>query len=278
MTGSVEKSSPIAGSKALARIAYDWARQRQRWFIHHTPLPWPVRMRLYASRGGQASRAALIHPDGRYMYVPVPKAANSTIKKVLWRALGVEVADWAEMRLLHGGPGPYNSIDDLSWLSLRRVLRGSQTFRFTFVRNPYARLVSAYQQKFHHLHDFEDAEAYLKKIGANCGPAPDFERFVRAVCAQSDESSDIHWQSQSRSAMIDVIKYDFVGKVEAFDTDLAYALERAGVPAPCADTRSVNVTPARGGDPTYDKHLAGLVYRRYRRDFVTFGYDRDSYQ
>lgn len=245
-----------------------------RWLLHRLPFL-PDRLRIQGARGGAQAKAALIAPDHSYLYVVVPKAANSTIKRVLWRLLGAEVTDGEAMGALHGGPGPFLGFPDLSAGDLRAALRGPDTFRFTFVRNPYDRLVSAYQDKILGLGQHRPID-YAATLGLEARPT--FEAFVRKVAAQPDEASDWHWMSQHRCALVDLVRYDFIGRVEQFDDDFARVLKRIGAGPGAYDPGASVNRLGLGGEALFSDALAELAFKRYRRDFELFGYAEDSYR
>jgi len=246
----------------------------RRWLLHRLPFL-SDRLRIDGARGGSQAKAALIAPDRSFLYVVVPKAANSTVKRVLWRLLGTEVADDEAMETLHGGPGPFLGFPDMSSAELHEVLKGRGVFRFTFVRNPYERLVSAYQDKVRALGRHRPID-YAGALGL--ARQPTFEAFVRKVAAQPDEASDWHWMSQHRCALVDLVSYDFIGRVERFDEHIAQVLQRIGAPAGLYDPAASVNRLGLGDAPLFSDELAELAFKRYRRDFEIFGYSPDSYR
>jgi hypothetical protein len=236
----------------------------------------PLGMRIRAARRGSEHKVALIAPDLSFVYVPVPKAANSSIKYTLMRIQGVERGK-ADLNALHADTHPYRSLTELSRDELAQVFRSNTAFRFTFVRNPYSRLTSAYRDKIANEQEPNTGNRYSKKL--RLGPRATFAQFVEAVAAQPDRSSDWHWMSQARCTMVQFVQYNFIGRIEALERDLLFVLKTI---APSwnstdLDTRT-NLNASGLTQKLYNERLAALVARRYREDFKIFEYDVESWR
>lgn len=59
------------------------------------------------------------------------------------------------------------------------------------------------------------------------GKAPDnefeipFPTFIEVIETQTPEEMDPHWRVQSTQTLQELVRYDFIGRFERFDTDLA---------------------------------------------------------
>lgn len=246
----------------------------------------PMRLQVFAIIGRRRPTGnIMISPDLSFMYVPVAKSGNSTARRRLLALAGVDVPDADAMGVVHRIQGPYRSLADYSGEALRRVLTAPGMFRFTFVRNPYHRLVSAYRDKILDLNGNQTLTPFRHDLDFSIAGTPTFEQFARRVAASRDEGSGRHWMSQYRLTLSDLIAFDFIGKVENFGPDFALVLERIGVsPAGMPEVQDLNRTRATppatdgGAGGPYSAELAGLVYDRYRKDFELFGYARDSWR
>jgi len=200
----------------------------------------------------------------RYIYMRIPKAANSTILNALLARFpepGLDPADLekAKVRATHFrnlGPGD--------------LLRLSGFFVFTVVRNPYGRVLSAYLDKFRE-GDKHRAE-YGERVASHDGGQVSFRAFCRYL-ADGGEAENAHWMQQTRLlALADRI--DHVGRVESLDADLEAIFARIGGTVP--DTVSRAGPPATAADTRlaeyYDDECTALVERVYAEDFARLGY------
>jgi len=171
--------------------------------------------------------------DGAYLYQPIPKCACTTIKTLLLKVEGLPVDDnvWRRHQK------EYNCFPGTRHLPIRDqldIFEGrTETFKFVFVRNPYARLASAYCDKV-----LLNPAAYLIRkirksaadLGTELSDPITFEQFVSVVSRQSLEEMDPHCRPQYYEGRFATVKYDFIGRVEAMPGDLVYAFERIRAP------------------------------------------------
>lgn len=89
------------------------------------------------------SLASLAH---RYVAMTVPKVACTTIKMALqtWEGCGPAPDRWADVHADWAGP----TLLAYPTTQILEMLRSPGYLRFSFVRNPYSRLVSAWKSKF----------------------------------------------------------------------------------------------------------------------------------
>lgn len=155
-------------------------------------------------------------------------------------------------------------------------------FRFTFVRNPYSRIVSCYKDKImnearptKHVKfatRISGASAPLMNTG-NFFPGMSFKEFVREIARIPDDRADIHYRSQfcfvtdKNKRML----VDFVGKLENSAEDLKHVCEKLGIDT-IPELPHKNRT-TQGYREYYDYETKALVQERYMRDFEIFGYD-----
>jgi len=247
------------------------------------PFPMSARMRLRANYGLRYWVKPVIAPDLSYAYFPVEKAGTSTLKRLLLSARGTDLPDAEAQALAHNASELYIA-RDLSETQLKRVLFGD-TFRFTFVRNPYARVVSAYYNKVLDLNGNNLSTMYFAP-GDAIDPAMDFPAFVDHICRHPDEVIDSHYCSQAYQSLAGVVTHDLVGRMESFDDDVARLLDRLGLDRSAyRPEHRLNTRPADAEERfrvqrkiAVTDDLAARIYRRYQEDFRLFGYDPDSYR
>lgn len=175
-------------------------------------------------------------PQHRLIYVCVPKSASTTIKSVLnafERGLPAS-SDALHKRRYSGLKSPSHA--GLS--AFRRLANSAATLRFSFVRNPCARLVSAWADKYQNkplAHGDSFAELYLAYHASTGEPPADgksdtlsFPQFVEFAVATADRRINAHWHLQDDLLDMPANKLDLIGKVENFPDDFNRVLDHAG--------------------------------------------------
>lgn len=224
---------------------------------------------------GVLNATVCISIKNRYVYFEVPKAACSTIKNALHQ---LETDGLAARPRVTAHPlpveSPFVKPYQLKREDLLHILRSPEFFRFSFVRDPYSRLLSAYRDKI--LNDDEKTRRYFRNsIGAGVDDDISFTSFVGRVSRQSHKAMDKHWTPQIYQSFAHFCDLDFVGKLENFKADFGTVLMRinANVDAP-------TVAPHATGSAAkmreyYTSEAAARVAQIFARDFECFEYDRD---
>lgn len=223
-------------------------------------------------------------PQHRLIYICVPKSASTTIKSAL-SALerGVPISqDKLHRRRCSGLKSPTH----VGLSTFHRLANSAATLRFSFVRNPYSRLVSAWADKFQGKpliagNSFiEQYRAHRAAIGYALPDGPDetlsFPQFVEFAAATADRRVNAHWQLQSDLIAMPGIKLDLIGKVETFRDDFNRVLDHAGAGDRFRQAIGVplNTSRHRQWQDYYTDALAARVHHAYERDFDRFGYMR----
>jgi hypothetical protein len=230
---------------------------------------------------GYHSRASLAH---RYVAMTVPKVACSTIKLALqtWEGCAPPTEQWADVHAGWAGP----TLLAYPTTQIVQMLRSPDYLRFSFVRNPYGRLVSAWKSKlawdapqYHELRaSIRDACGYPVVDGQRAGPIS----FRDAVECLLDDPGvfDDHWSCQADLLVVDVIDYHVVGRFERFGQQFHAILRRLHAPPEVVEIarRVFNPTQPMPLAAVYDPQLARRVYDHYVADFETFGYHKDSWR
>lgn len=239
----------------------------------------------------------LLDPQQRFIYCPIAKAACSSVKR--WF---LEIA---------GDSRPFSGHDDarLHEHTLRTqhgaalaLLRSERIYTFTFVRNPWSRLVSAYLNKCLTLNKI--SERFLRSVGqagaiqqgrvSRMQPTLTFRQFVQFLSDGNPRQFDVHWRPQH--FFLRDNRFDFIGRVERLAEDFAIVSDHLGIDHPLGH---INVTQydrqashdvvadctpqelqAHGAFPDYRQfytlELERLVARLYARDIELFGYSYDA--
>ena len=149
-------------------------------------------------------------------------------------------------------------------------------FRFSFVRNPWARTLSCYNSKIGHEDLSLLKRARILSFYKDLEPGMSFRAFAEWLNGEEgrDECADRHWMSQHRFLYRDdgAELCRFVGRYENLQADLDKVMEMIG--APKAElSREGWVSDAQAYRDHYDGTAQNLIARRYARDIELFGYE-----
>lgn len=220
----------------------------------------------------------------KLIYVCVPKCASTSIKMILSRVIGRSVASFDQLhkRKYSGLQSPFQ----IGVSAFHGLAMDPASLRFSFVRNPYDRLVSAWADKFQGRHlvagdSFIDEYLARRKAIDSSLPHGEhrmltFAEFVTYATATASLRVDAHWQLQDDILNMPGIALDFIGRIETFAQDILRVLDhvRADQSLQRAAGIPLHASPHQSWPLYYTQSLADCVYGAYERDFDRFGYPR----
>ncbi len=208
-------------------------------------VPSSLRCRIADWRGrGIYSQYADAH---QCIFIHVPKAAGTSVALTLFGQKSRHIP-WFEY---------YRANPD----KFRRY------FKFSFVRNPWDRLVSTYFFLQRGGMNAQDAAWAAENLGSY----PSFERFVLAWLNENTIHTWVHFRPQHYFICDDSgkVMLDFVGRVENMREDFAIVAARLG----CNHSlEKVNVGSQQHYSHYYTDEARELVGRVYAKDISLFGY------
>jgi hypothetical protein len=210
----------------------------------------------------------------KYVYLENPKVACGHIKRSLQR-LELEGTDVLVRNVHDRLESPLLMVYQVPAEQLLEIFNGTGFFKFSFVRNPFTRILSAYLDKI--LRNQRHKRSVLLALGRDPHDLEQFvsfEEFVRSLARLDPYHMDNHWRPQAQQLFMPRVRYDFVGRFERLDNDLAKVLGRIAGEAPSAVDRDVSykTDAAAGISEYYDERIADLVRSVYAEDFRSFGY------
>lgn len=225
----------------------------------------------------------------KYAYVETPKVACSTIKYYLQLLEYDGDRSKVYFNVHVREKSPIRRVNELNYSEsqIAQLLSGPEYFRFTFVRNPYTRILSCYLEKIvqrsytnrfvQHETKKRGTDNRFAMLGIEVDADISFVEFLQAVKKQSIKDMDIHWMRQvDILGTLNGFKYDFIGRFEHFDADFSRVLERLGAPADwyqSIENRQLTVTKAKEKLlEYYTPEAISLVQEIYAEDFARFGY------
>jgi hypothetical protein len=236
------------------------------------------------SRLAYGSFASLEH---RFVYVEVPKAACTAMKMLLR-----ELYDSAPLKLfarfhretrrnmfVHARENmPLPPLIALEEKDQRDLLEAPDVLRFTIVRNPYTRVLSAWRDKvFLCEPSVEDVYAAVRGAAPAVGRKNPigFPEFVSYIESRINEVWDPHWRRQVDLTFPKGLAFTHVGKTEDLQTTISilrrHLKQHPAITIPRANEGVIK--PA----PQYSEGLARRVYALYEDDFTLFDYDAESW-
>jgi hypothetical protein len=207
----------------------------------------------------------------KYIYLDNPKVASTFIKSALLQA---EVRDGT----LPDRPGA-DDIHGTGFWDTEFDLRHANCFVFSFVRNPFARILSCYLDKISTANgppgDISTRKRFCSDYAVPSESEISFTAFLEAISNSDPETENGHWGAQSRNLLSGSLAIDSIGNVEHMKEDARHILPRAG-----ADIREARGQGHATGAGTKLERYYGpaereLVIRKYEGDFERFGYSRD---
>ena len=205
-------------------------------YNHLKEIPWDIQ------------RSICVNPAKKLIYYKPGKAAGTSIFRVLLQPMG----GWIIQK--------DNPVAFSAWIQNVTDADLSQYFSFIFVRNPFSRLVSVWNDKKN--------QYKLDK---------DFKKFVLNENGIFDNEVPRGIHLQRQSSLIETntgvkCNINFVGKVETINDDWETLCLCAGIPfRPMVHAQA---RPHEHYTSFYDTETANKVVEIYKRDFEIFGYDK----
>jgi hypothetical protein len=201
----------------------------------------------------------------RYLFVATPKVACSSIIMTLHR---LEHDDPAFAHAQdHDVHTPHLSPLE-SMAANVSVIHDANYFKWCFVRNPFDRLLSCWKEK---LHDWGGMRPMFEQLLGRVGSVS-FDEFIRTVCSQEFSDMDSHYAPQAYVTFQGMIPFDFVGRFERLESDLAAAFGK--FEADYMTYRAV-VDSHRTGPKPYSlitPELEAMIVDKFAVDFASFDY------
>lgn len=167
--------------------------------------------------------------------------------------------------------------------------------KVVFVRDPFTRLLSAYKDKMFR-NDNLVFQNIAKKIirlkrdnSANSNESVSFLEFIRYLTDEDTHEGayEQHWAQYHRLCQPCVVNYDFIGKIESMDDDLAHAFDFMGIKDkmesfkfPDRNVAYKNVESSKIVDDYYKQipmRYLRRVWKYLKLDVMLFSYQKRSF-
>jgi len=195
--------------------------------------------------------------DNTCAYLQMPKVASTSLTKTI-RRIPDELLTSGRIVSDIEGPTRY-------YYELPKDFSG---FKFTFVRNPFARTVSCYRNKIEGKE--KSILRYYKVIGLEKDYG--FDTYVRSISKIPDEWAERHFATQYFQAYKDgECIVDYIGRFEHLFEEYEVIRQRFGLES----LEHRNASTKYDYRDYYTEELVELVHQRYKIDFEVFGYEKE---
>jgi len=174
----------------------------------------------------------LVNDEHKVLYCSVPKVACANWKRVMMVLDGEAADSNAVHKVDHMN---FTFLGDFPPLVAKRKLQ--EYYKFMFVRDPLARLLSAYKDKFliNYTPTFKKYGRHIiKQVRSNGaanreGDNVSLKEFLQYVAESHVEDMNEHWMPFYELCQPCAVSYDFVGSFENLESDANQVLEELNV-------------------------------------------------
>lgn len=221
-------------------------------------------------------------PELKAIYCPIPKVASTSWRRLLLTATKNDASE----PVVHSKQ-VFPKLSSFPLQDARRILKTYTTF--FFVRNPYARVLSAYKdkllrgrdtnirgqlQRWYEQHDPQEVK------NMNLSDHFTFKQFVKHYI-ESDVKNP-HWEDMMELCYPCEIDYDFIGHLETLKDDSDYLVDLLNIPDGVVFPNEVRPQTNSSQGDTLQMFYSQLANGQYKdlsfsqglaRDALLFGYD-----
>ena len=213
----------------------------------------------------------LVFDDRKLAYLVTSKVACTSIKTVIGKAYAISSDSTMGIHAAHLWNRKVDFLDTPQ----------EEYFKFSFVRNPFDRLVSCYRDRVEvdlRKFDFDSDPYFESEYGLNyrykIRAGMPFEEFIKTVITIPHHLADRHFKSLYATLYCDQkCKVDFVGKYETLQEDWAHLAQRFDFDPQLPELNRSAARHAKKYWEYYTPELVELVYAYYRDDIDHFGYE-----
>ena len=217
----------------------------------------------------------------RLMYCYIPKVACTQWKKMFLilndKRQGIQ---YNEHEKYHE-KWRFNYLAHYSEEAIRTRLRSY--YKFLFVREPFERLLSGFEDKFvSNIWNWHETSLYTSAIlnryrqeHPNATDDVTFTKFIYYVLSLRDEARNEHWKSYEGLCHPCAVDYDFIGHFENLGQESQYVLKKTGLEKIIAFPPIISLNTSRKVLEKYSevpKHMILQLGDAFKNDLEMFNY------
>jgi len=147
-------------------------------------------------------------------------------------------------------------------------------FKFAFVRNPWARIVSCWLNKIYY-YKIPGKPQATGIVHKELTPDTTFEEFVNFIYKTPDDIADCHFRSIHKSIPRKDI---FIGKAESFDKDFKTIISTLGLTLHSIKRRNTTYdkNDTKPWKEYYTPDLVNKISERYKEDIMLYKYSFEN--
>jgi hypothetical protein len=223
----------------------------------------------------------------KFLFAYVPKVACTNWKCIFRYILGYN--DYLDSSLAHD-----RNKSGLTYLSnlnqVEIILNSPDISKYTFVRDPYSRVLSAYRNKVEAFNNdnrgMHSQDFWLRVYNVIKSETSEVRKTATVAFtdflwwlenSRHSFVSNEHWCSQSSILHPNEVKYDFIGKFENIEQDTKWLLNKIDCDLAFPTQQQVKFPATNASsliDKYFDENLYSAVNRIYADDFEHFNYER----
>jgi len=171
----------------------------------------------------------------KLLYCYIPKVACTQWKKVFLilhdKTQGIQHNEHEK----YHEKWRFNILSQYSEEEIRKRLR--HYYKFLFVREPFERLLSAFEDKFvSNIWNWAETPGHIREMLSryrkeypNATDEITLTKFIYYVLSQRDGARNEHWQSHGSLCHPCAVDYDFIGHFENLQQEAPYVLRKTGL-------------------------------------------------
>ena len=202
----------------------------------------------------------MINHEHKFIFIHIPKCGGTSVENALFKP--VKKRTVKDLWML---PNKYQT-GGLQHLMASHIIQEvgedifSKYFTFSFVRNPWDKMVSQYT------YTIAKRPTLLKRIGIT--ESASFKEYIdRSMVAKLHVQWDHQYKFLYKNKKCVV---DFIGRFENLQQDFDTICDRIGIPQPKLPHR--NKTKHKHYTEYYDDETREIVAKKYAKDIELFGY------